>query len=83
MEKVENVKEIEEKEVVVEEPTEMVSEPVVNKKEQAIKIAKKVGKVAAIVAGGFVAIMVGKAIYDGCKSAPINPIENVDYTVEK
>lgn len=83
MDKVENVEEIEKEEIVVEEPTEVVDDTVESKKERTIKLVKKGLKIAGFVVAGIITFGVAAAIVKGSKEAIDNPIENVDYTIEK
>lgn len=83
MAKVEDVKENKE-EIVVEEPVEVTEEVTEEgKKERAIRIAKDVLKIAGIITAGIVTFGIAAAIIKGSKTTDVNPIENVDYTVEK
>lgn len=83
MSKVENVETMEEK-VVVEEPVEEVTTDMTeSKKERTVKLVKKGLKIAGLVVAGVVTFGVVAAIVKGSKGTIENPIENVDYTVEK
>ena len=83
MSKVENVETMEEK-VVVEEPVEEVAVDMTeSKKERTVKLVKKGLKIAGLVVAGVVTFGVVAAIVKGSKGTVENPIENVDYTVEK
>lgn len=83
MSKVENVETMEEK-VVMEEPVEEVAVDITeSKKERTVKLVKKGLKIAGLVVAGVVTFGVVAAIVKGSKGAVENPIENVDYTVEK
>lgn len=83
MSKVENVETMEEK-VVVEEPVEEVATDITeSKKERTVKLVKKGLKIAGLVVAGVVTFGVVAAIVKGSKGTVENPIENVDYTVEK
>ena len=83
MSKVENVETMEEK-VVMEEPVEEVAVDMTeSKKERTVKLVKKGLKIAGLVVAGIVTFGVVAAIVKGSKGTVENPIENVDYTVEK
>lgn len=83
MSKVENVETMEEK-VVMEEPVEEVAMDITeSKKERTVKLVKKGLKIAGLVVAGVVTFGVVAAIVKGSKGTVENPIENVDYTVEK
>lgn len=83
MSKVENVETMEEK-VVMEEPIEEVAVDMTeSKKERTVKLVKKGLKIAGLVVAGIVTFGVVAAIVKGSKGTVENPIENVDYTVEK
>lgn len=83
MNKVENVETMEEK-VVMEEPVEEVAVDITeSKKERTVKLVKKGLKIAGLVVAGVVTFGVVAAIVKGSKGTVENPIENVDYTVEK
>lgn len=83
MSKVENVETMEEK-VVMEEPVEEVAIAITeSKKERTVKLVKKGLKIAGLVVAGVVTFGVVAAIVKGSKGTIENPIENVDYTVEK
>ena len=83
MSKVENVETMEEK-VVMEEPIEEVAVDITeSKKERTVKLVKKGLKIAGLVVAGVVTFGVVAAIVKGSKGTIENPIENVDYTVEK
>nr|DAX52531.1 MAG TPA: hypothetical protein [Caudoviricetes sp.] len=83
MSKVENVETMEEK-VVMEEPVEEVAVDITeSKKERTVKLVKKGLKIAGLVVAGVVTFGVVAAIVKGSKGTVENPIENVDYTVEK
>ena len=83
MSKVENVETMEEK-VVMEEPVEEVAVDITeSKKERTVKLVKKGLKIAGLVVTGVVTFGVVAAIVKGSKGTVENPIENVDYTVEK
>lgn len=83
MSKVENVETMEEK-VVMEEPVEEVAVDMTeSKKERTVKLVKKGLKIAGLVVAGVVTFGVVAAIVKGSKGTIENPIENVDYTVEK
>lgn len=83
MSKVENVETMEEK-VVMEEPVEEVAVDITeSKKERTVKLVKKGLKIAGLVVAGVVTFGVVAAIIKGSKGTVENPIENVDYTVEK
>lgn len=83
MSKVENVETMEEK-VVMEEPVEEVAIDITeSKKERTVKLVKKGLKIAGLVVAGVVTFGVVAAIVKGSKGTIENPIENVDYTVEK
>lgn len=83
MSKVENVETMEEK-VVMEEPVEEVAVDMTeSKKERTVKLVKKGLKIAGLVVAGVVTFGVVAAIVKGSKGTVENPIENVDYTVEK
>lgn len=83
MSKVENVETMEEK-VVMEEPVEEVAVVITeSKKEKTVKLVKKGLKIAGLVVAGVVTFGVVAAIVKGSKGTVENPIENVDYTVEK
>lgn len=83
MSKVENVETMEEK-VVMEEPVEEVAVGMTeSKKERTVKLVKKGLKIAGLVVAGVVTFGVVAAIVKGSKGTIENPIENVDYTVEK
>lgn len=83
MSKVENVETMEEK-VVMEEPVEEVAVDITeSKKERTVKLVKKGLKIAGLVVVGVVTFGVVAAIVKGSKGTVENPIENVDYTVEK
>ena len=83
MSKVENVETMEEK-VVMEEPVEEVAVDMTeSKKERTVKLVKKGLKIAGLVVAGVVTFGVVAAIVKGFKGTVENPIENVDYTVEK
>lgn len=83
MSKVENVETMEEK-VVMEEPVEEVAVDITeSKKEKTMKLVKKGLKIAGLVVAGVVTFGVVAAIVKGSKGTVENPIENVDYTVEK
>lgn len=83
MSKVENVETMEEK-VVMEEPVEEVAVDITeSKKERTVKLVKKGLKIAGLVVAGVVTFGVIAAIVKGSKGTVENPIENVDYTVEK
>ena len=83
MSKVENVETMEEK-VVMEEPVEEVAVDITeSKKERTVKLVKKGLKIAGLVVAGVVTFGVVAAIIKGYKGIVENPIENVDYTVEK
>ena len=83
MSKVENVETMEEK-VVMEEPIEEVAVDITeSKKERTVKLVKKGLKIAGLVVAGVVTFGVVAAIVKGSKGTVENPIENVDYTVEK
>lgn len=83
MSKVENVETMEEK-VVVEEPVEEVTVDITeSKKERTVKLVKKGLKIAGLVVAGVVTFGVVAVIVKGSKGTVENPIENVDYTVEK
>lgn len=83
MSKVENVETMEEK-VVMEEPVEEVATDMTeSKKKRTVKLVKKGLKIAGLVVAGVVTFGVVAAIVKGSKGTVENPIENVDYTVEK
>lgn len=83
MSKVENVETMEEK-VVMEEPIEEVAVDITeSKKERTVKLVKKGLKIAGLVVAGVVTFGVIAAIVKDSKGTIENPIENVDYTVEK
>lgn len=83
MSKVENVETMEEK-VVMEEPVEEVAMDITeSKKERTVKLVKKGLKIAGLIVAGVVTFGVVAAIVKGSKGTVENPIENVDYTVEK
>lgn len=83
MSKVENVETMEEK-VVMEEPVEEIAVDITeSKKERTVKLVKKGLKIAGLVVAGVVTFGVVAAIVKGSKGTVENPIENVDYTVEK
>ena len=83
MSKVENVETMEEK-VVMEEPVEEVVVDITeSKKERTVKLVKKGLKIAGLVVAGVITFGVIAAIVKGSKGTVENPIENVDYTVEK
>lgn len=83
MSKVENVETMEKK-VVMEEPVEEVAVDITeSKKERTVKLVKKGLKIAGLVVAGVVTFGVVAAIVKGSKGTVENPIENVDYTVEK
>lgn len=83
MNKVENVETMEEK-VVMEEPVEEAATDMTeSKKEKTIKLVKKGLKIAGLIVAGVVTFGVVAAIVKGSKGTVENPIENVDYTVEK
>ena len=83
MSKVENVETREEK-VIMEEPVEEVAVDITeSKKERTVKLVKKGLKIAGLVVAGVVTFGVVAAIVKGSKGTVENPIENVDYTVEK
>ena len=83
MSKVENVETMEEK-VVMEEPVEEVAVDMTeSKKERTVKLVKKGLKIAGLVVAGVVTFGVVAAIVKGSKGTVENPIENVDYIVEK
>lgn len=83
MSKVENVETMEEK-VVMEEPVGEVAVGMTeSKKERTVKLVKKGLKIAGLVVAGVVTFSVVAAIVKGSKGTVENPIENVDYTVEK
>ena len=83
MSKIENVETMEEK-VVMEEPVEEVAADITeSKKERTVKLVKKGLKIAGLVVAGVVTFGVVAAIVKGSKGTVENPIENVDYTVEK
>lgn len=83
MSKVENVETMEEK-VVMEEPVEEVAVDITeSKKERTVKLVKKGLKIAGLVVAGVVTFGIVAAIVKSSKGTIENPIENVDYTVEK
>lgn len=83
MSKVENVEKVEEK-VIVEEPVEEVAVDMTEgKKERTVKLVKKGLKIAGLVVAGVITFGTIAAIIKGSKETIENPIENVDYTVEK